>query len=53
MRNNIEILDTIDKLMNEHLDINLKKMISYIIVGAFAYVCPHIKEIYSDLEFVI
>ena len=48
-----KILDTIDKLMNEHLDINLKKMISYIIVGAFAYVCPHIKEIYSDLEFVI
>lgn len=54
---NIENIDTqllykIDTLLNKDIEINLKKMISYLIVGAFAYVVPEIKKIYNNFDFI-
>lgn len=52
--NNIEVIliDTINFLLNDNLDYNIKKMITYIIIGAFAYVDPLIKNIYRDIDFI-
>ena len=51
---NIEILliDKINFLLNDDLDYNLRKMITYLIIGAFAYVDSDIKNIYKDIDFI-
>ena len=45
------LLNKINILLNEDLDKNIQIMISYVIIGAFAYVCPHIKKYYDNLIF--
>ena len=52
--NNIEIIliDKINFLLNNNLDYNLRKMITYLIIGAFAYVDVDIKKIYTDIDFI-
>ena len=45
------VLDKINLLLNKNLDKNIKIMISYLILGAFAYVCPHIKNKYDNIIF--
>lgn len=42
------LLDKIDILLNENIEANMKIMISYVIIGAFAYACPCIKKHYSN-----
>ena len=51
---NIEVIliDRINFLLNDNLDKNIKKMITYLIMGAFAYVDPEIKKIYNDFIFI-
>lgn len=46
------LVEKINFLLNDNLDINLKKMISYLIVGAFAYVNLDIKKIYNNFDFI-
>ena len=47
----IMVLDKINILLNKNLDKNIKIMISYIILGAFSYVCPHLKKKYENIIF--
>ena len=42
------LLDKIDILLNDNVEANMKIMISYVIIGAFAYACPCIKKHYSN-----
>jgi len=51
---NIEVIliDRINFLLNDNLEKNKKKMITYLIIGAFAYVDPEIKKIYNDFVFI-
>lgn len=46
------LIEKINFLINENFDYNLQKMISYIIIGAFAYVSSEIKNIYNDFDFI-
>jgi hypothetical protein len=46
------LIDKIDFLLNNSLDYNLRKMITYLIIGAFAYVDLDIKNIYTDIDFI-
>ena len=46
-----ELINTMNFMLNDDLNISLKKMISYVIIGAFAYVVPDIKSLYSDVIF--
>ena len=45
------VLDKIIFLLSDNLDNNIKIMISYVIIGAFSYVCSHIKIHYDNLIF--
>lgn len=45
------LLDKINSLLSDNLDENIKIMISYVIIGAFAYVCPFIKKHYTNIDF--
>ena len=45
------ILNEINKLVSQGNDEGIKKMGGYIVIGAFAYISPHIKDIYSDFIF--
>jgi hypothetical protein len=51
---NIEeiLINVIDFLLREDLNFNLKKMITYIIIGAFSYIDRSIKKIYNDIDFI-
>jgi len=51
IKDETELLDRIVVLLDNNLDSSMKIMISYIIIGAFAYVCPHIKKYYENIVF--
>lgn len=46
------LIGIINILINDNLDYNLKKMISYVVIGAFAYVDAEVKKIYKDYDFI-
>ena len=46
------LIEKINFLLDDNLDINLKKMISYLIIGAFSYVNNDIKKIYNNINFI-
>ena len=52
--NNIDILlvNKIDFILNDKFDISFKKMISYLIIGAFSYVDNNVKKIYNNIDFI-
>ena len=47
-----QVLEKIDVLLNDNLDDGVKHMVSYVIIGAFVYCCPTIKQHYRDFEFI-
>ena len=53
-KKNIEniLLDKINFLLNHDIEYNLKKMITYLIIGAFAYIDADIKNIYNNFDFI-
>ena len=46
-----ELINKMDILLNDNNNTNLNKMISYVIIGSFSYVCPHIKNLYNNIIF--
>lgn len=46
------LIDKIDFILNNSLDNNFKKMISYLIIGAFSYVDKDVKKIYNNIDFI-
>ena len=53
-KNNYEeiLLNNINILINNNLEVNLKKAICFIIIGAFSYVDSNIKKIYNNIDFI-
>lgn len=52
--NNVDelLINKIDFLLNEKFDISFKKMISYLIIGAFSYIDSNVKKIYNNIDFI-
>lgn len=52
--NNVDklLIEKIDFILNNSLDNNFKKMISYLIIGAFSYVDKDVKKIYNNIDFI-
>lgn len=46
-----ELLDICNLLLSIKSNKLLLNMISYVIIGSFSYVCPHIKKIFSNIVF--
>ena len=47
-----QLLTNIKIMIDNKLDKNFKKALSYVIIGAFAYVDKDIKKTYNDIDFI-
>ena len=47
-----QLLTNIKIMIDNNLEKSFRKAISFVIIGAFAYVIPDIKKTYSDIDFI-
>ena len=47
-----QLLTNIQIMIDNNLEKSFRKAISFVIIGAFAYVIPDIKKTYSDIDFI-
>ena len=47
-----QLLTNIKIMIDNKLDKSFKKALSYVIIGAFAYVDKNIKKMYNDIDFI-